>query len=103
MAVDIRKNSPTFGKWVGYELSEENKLMMWIPAGFAHGFVTLQDDTEFLYKTTNEYAPECDRGIKFDDPAIGINWPSNMEFILSAKDKLQPLLKDAETNFEYGK
>ena len=71
VAVDIRRGSPTFGKWVGYELSAENKCMLWIPAGFAHGFVTLEDNTEFLYKTTGEYAPECDRGIKYDDPEIG--------------------------------
>jgi dTDP-4-dehydrorhamnose 3,5-epimerase len=75
--------------------------MLWIPAGFAHGFVTLADDTEFLYKTTGEYAPECDRGIKYDDPAIGIEWPALGELLLSDKDKKQPLLKDAEINFNY--
>lgn len=101
VAVDIRHGSPTFGKWVGYELSEENKQMLWIPAGFAHGFVTLVDNTEFLYKTTGEYAPECDRGIKFDDPEIGIEWPKLDDLLLSEKDKKQPLLKDAEINFTY--
>lgn len=101
VAVDIRSGSPTFGKWFGCELSAENKYMLWIPAGFAHGFVTLADDTEFLYKTTGEYAPECDRGIKYDDPAIGIEWPQLGELLLSDKDKKQPLLKDAEINFNY--
>lgn len=101
VAVDIRHGSPTFGKWVGFELSAENKQMLWIPAGFAHGFVTLEDGTEFLYKTTGEYAPECDRGIKYDDPAIGINWPQIGELLLSDKDKKQPLLKDADINFVY--
>ena len=101
VAVDIRSGSPTFGKWFGCELSAENKYMLWIPAGFAHGFVTLADDTEFLYKTTGEYAPECDRGIKYDDPAIGIKWPQLGELLLSDKDKKQPLLKDAEINFNY--
>ena len=101
VAVDIRHGSPSFGKWVGYELSEENKHMLWIPAGFAHGFVTLEDDTEFLYKTTGEYAPECDRGIKFDDPEIGIKWPKLANLLLSEKDQKQPLLRDAEINFIY--
>lgn len=101
VAVDIRRGSPTFGKWVGYELNAENKSMLWIPAGFAHGFVTLADDTEFLYKTTSEYAPECDRGIKYDDPAIGIEWPSLDKLLLSDKDQKQPLLNNAEINFTY--
>lgn len=101
VAVDIRKGSPTFGKWVGYELSEENKQMLWIPAGFAHGFVTLEDNTEFLYKTTGEYAPECDRGIRFDDPEIGIVWPKLDSLLLSDKDQKQPCLQDAEINFIY--
>lgn len=101
VAVDIRCGSPTFGKWVGYELSAENKQMLWIPAGFAHGFVTLADNTEFLYKTTGEYAPECDRGIKYDDPAIGIKWPQLDDLLLSDKDQKQPLLQDAEINFVY--
>lgn len=76
--------------------------MLWIPEGFAHGFVTLEDNTEFLYKTTNEYAPECDRGIKYDDPQIGIVWPKLDKLILSAKDQQQPCLNDADINFEYG-
>lgn len=101
VAVDIRHGSPTFGRWVGYELSAENKCMLWIPAGFAHGFVTLEDNTEFLYKTTGEYAPECDRGIKYDDHAIGIKWPQLDGLLLSDKDQKQPSLCDAEINFVY--
>lgn len=103
VAVDIRRGSPTFGKWVGYELSATNKQMLWIPPGFAHGFITLEDNTQFLYKTTNDYAPEYDRGIKYDDPAIGIVWPDVGELLLSEKDQAQPLLKDAEINFIFGK
>lgn len=102
VAVDIRKGSPTYGKWVGYELSVRNKQMLWVPPGFAHGFVTLEDNTQFLYKTTNDYAPEYDRGVRYDDPEVGIVWPVAGEFILSAKDQQQPLLKDAEINFTYG-
>lgn len=102
VAVDIRRGSPTFGKWAGYELSAENKQMLWIPAGFAHGFMTLEDDTEILYKTTAEYAPECDRGIRFNDPGIGIKWPEVNFLLLSEKDQKQPLLQDAEINFVYG-
>jgi dTDP-4-dehydrorhamnose 3,5-epimerase len=75
VAVDIRKSSPTFGQWYGCELSAENKRQMWIPAGFAHGFVTLSDGAEFLYKTTDYWAPEHERAILWNDPAIGIDWP----------------------------
>jgi dTDP-4-dehydrorhamnose 3,5-epimerase len=103
VAVDIRRGSPTFGKWVSYELSAENKYILWIPAGFAHGFITLENNTEFLYKTTAEYAPELDRGIKYDDPAIGIKWPDIGTLSLSEKDQKQPSLKDAEINFIYNK
>jgi dTDP-4-dehydrorhamnose 3,5-epimerase len=101
VAVDIRRGSPTFGQWVGYELTEENHHMLWIPAGFAHGFMTLASDNHIIYKTTAEYAPACDRGIKFDDPAIGIEWPTLNNVILSTKDQQQPLLQDAEINFTY--
>ena len=98
VAVDIRKNSPTFKKWVAVELSEENKYMLYIPPGFAHGFLTLSEEAEVLYKTTNEYAPELDRGIIWNDPEININWPIEIvkEPILSNKDKNLPFLKDAE-------
>ena len=96
VAVDIRKSSPTFGQWVGVLLSAENKRQLWIPEGFAHGFLTLSDDVEFVYKTTNYYAPESDRGIRWNDPQIGIDWRLNGEPTLSPKDQRQPLLADAE-------
>lgn len=101
VAVDIRQGSPSFGKWVGAELTEDNKNMFYIPAGFAHGFLVLSDTAEIIYKTTEEYAPECDRGIKWDDPDIGINWNLSGEPIVSQKDANQPSLKDAEINFVY--
>ena len=97
VAVDIRKNSPTFGKWVGYELSEENKYMLWIPEGFAHGFLTLEDNTEIFYKVSNsEYSPEHDAGIIWNDEDINIKWPiENIEnLILSEKDKKLPKLRE---------
>ena len=94
VAVDIRKNSPTFGKWIGEKLSAENKKMIFIPEGFAHGFVVLSDKAEVLYKVTNEYSKEHDRGIAWNDPDININWGIDFEPILSEKDKQQPLLKD---------
>lgn len=75
VAVDIREGSPTFGQWVGVELSADNRRQMWIPEGFAHGFLALQDDTHFLYKTTDVYARDCERSIHWQDPAIGIDWP----------------------------
>ena len=76
VAVDIRRDSPTFGKWVGAELSEENRAQLWIPEGFAHGFVALRDGTEFLYKTTNTYDPACEGGFRWDDPMLKIDWPT---------------------------
>jgi len=97
VAVDIREGSPTFGEYVAVELSEENKKQLFVPRGFAHGFVVLEDDTIFAYKVDNYYSPECDRGIAFDDPSIGIDWGLPKEELkLSEKDKKQPLLKDAE-------
>ena len=103
VAVDIRHNSPTFGKWDGFELSEDNKQMLYVPAGFAHGFLTLSDTAELLYKTTDEYSHTHDRGILYNDPDIGIIWPKLQgNLLLSEKDKKQPLLKDAEINFVYG-
>ena len=96
VAVDIRKNSPTFGKWVGEKLTEENKHMLYIPAGFAHGFVVLSNEAEILYKASNEYSKEHDRGISWNDPDINIKWNINFEPILSEKDKKQPRLKDIE-------
>lgn len=87
VALDLRKSSPTFGRWVGARLSAENKQQLWIPEGFAHGFVTLTDSAEFLYKTTDFYAPECERCIAWDDPAIAIDWQYQGEFLLSGKDR----------------
>jgi dTDP-4-dehydrorhamnose 3,5-epimerase len=95
VAVDIRRSSFTFGKWVGEILSAENKRQMWIPPGFAHGFVTLSDAAEFLYKTTDTYAPELERCIRWDDPAIGIDWHFPGEPTLSGKDVNAGLLSDA--------
>lgn len=86
VAVDIRQGSPTFGEWVGVELSADNHRMLWIPAGFAHGFVALQDDTHFLYKTTAYYSKADERCIRYDDPRIGITWPTNLDLKLSDKD-----------------
>ncbi|WFU01721.1 dTDP-4-dehydrorhamnose 3,5-epimerase [Rhizobium sp. CB3171] len=97
VAVDIRRSSPTFGQWVGVLLSEENKRQLWIPEGFAHGFLTLSDRVEFLYKTTDYYAPESDRGIRWDDPTLAIDWKTAIDDLtLSGKDQRQPLLADAE-------
>ncbi|GAO34665.1 dTDP-4-dehydrorhamnose 3,5-epimerase [Sulfuricella sp. T08] len=96
VAVDIRKSSPTFGKWVGIRLSAENKRMMWVPPGFAHGFLGLSDYAEFLYKTTDYYAPEFERCIAWNDPDLAIDWPLDAEPQLSAKDKAGIALKDAE-------
>ena len=100
VAVDIRKGSPTFGKWVSAELSEDNKKMLWIPPGFAHGFLSLEDNTNVLYKSTNEYDKESERGILWNDPVVGIKWPINNP-LLSDKDKKSPLLKEADINFNY--
>jgi len=96
VAVDIRKDSKTFGKWVGEILSEDNKKMLYIPAGFAHGFVVLSEEAELLYKASNEYSPENDRGIFWADKDININWGIDFEPIVSEKDLKQPLLKDIE-------
>ncbi|CAM5359930.1 dTDP-4-dehydrorhamnose 3,5-epimerase [Sphingobium scionense] len=93
VAVDIRRSSPTFGKWVGVELSATNKRMFWVPPGFAHGFVSLEDDTDFLYKCTGRYDPSAEHSLLWNDPAIGIEWPLNgLTPQLSGKDQQgQPL------------
>ena len=96
VAVDIRRNSPTFGQWEGDYLSAENKKQLWVPAGFAHGFVVLSEYAEFLYKTTDYYAPEYERCIAWDDPAINIEWPIDGEPELSNKDKQGVSLANAE-------
>ena len=103
VAVDIRKNSPTFGKHIVVELSSENKKQLFVPKGFAHGFVVLENDTVFAYKVDNYYSPENDRGIAYNDENLGIDWQvPHAELNLSAKDKVQPLLKDTKELFEYG-
>jgi len=103
VAVDIRKNSPTFGKYVAVELSGENKKQLLIPRGFAHGFVVLEDDTVFAYKVDNYYSPQCDRGIAFDDENLNIDWILNHnELNLSAKDTKQPKLNETNDLFEFG-
>ncbi len=96
VAVDLRRNSPTFGKWTGTTLSAENKRMMWVPEGFAHGFLVLSESADFLYKTTDYYAPEHERCLVWNDPAIGIQWPLSGDPVLAAKDIAGKRLGDAE-------
>jgi len=100
VAVDIRKGSPTYKKWVSVELSEENKKQLFIPKGFAHGFATLTDNVEIQYKVDEYYSPENDRSIRFDDPEINVDWGIENP-ILSEKDMKAPLLKDSDSNFVY--
>ena len=97
VAVDIRKSSPTFGQHVLVELSSENKRQIWVPEGFAHGFLVTSESAEFLYKTTDFWAPAFERSILWNDPEIGIAWPAGMTPALSAKDQVGSLLRDAET------
>jgi len=97
VAVDLRKDSNSFGKWFGIELSEENKKMVYIPEGFGHAFLTMEDDTEFLYKATNFYCPEYDAGILYNDSDIAIHWPDiGCDLILSERDRVLPSLKEAK-------
>ena len=96
VAVDIRKSSPTFGKWVSCELSETNQRQFWVPAGFAHGFVVVSESSDFLYKTTDYYAPAHERCIAWNDTSIGINWPKDITPLLSAKDQQGIGLLEAE-------
>jgi len=98
VAVDLRKDSPTYKEWISVELTAENKKQLFIPKGFAHGFLTLTDDVEFQYKVDNYYNKEADRSVRFDDPEIGVNWV-NDEPILSEKDKSAPYLKDTDVCF----
>jgi len=100
VAVDIRRGSPTYGKWVGEKLSSENKRMLYIPPGFAHGFCVLSAEAEVVYKVTEEYAPEHEAGIIWNDPDIGISWPIANP-IISEKDAALPCLKEAENRFIY--
>ena len=96
VAVDIRKSSPNFGQWVGVNLSAENSRQLWVPPGFAHGFVVLSEQAEFLYKTTDYWAPEHERCLAWNDPEIGIDWPISEAPLLSAKDQLGKSLSEAE-------
>jgi dTDP-4-dehydrorhamnose 3,5-epimerase len=97
VAVDLRRASPTFGKWVGAVLSAENKRQLWIPEGFAHGFLALSDSAEVLYKATDYYAQQHERCIRWDDPALAIAWPCRQAPLLSARDRNGASLEDAET------
>jgi dTDP-4-dehydrorhamnose 3,5-epimerase len=96
VAVDLRKSSKSFGQWVGVHLSAENRKQLWVPEGFAHGFVALSETAEFLYKTTDYYAPEHERSLLWNEPAIGINWPISGDPTLAAKDAAAKLLRDSE-------
>ncbi|OGW19692.1 MAG: dTDP-4-dehydrorhamnose 3,5-epimerase [Nitrospirae bacterium GWC2_57_13] len=100
VAVDIRRGSPFFGKWAGVELTDENGLLLYVPPGFAHGFLVLSDRAEVLYKCTQEYSPDHERGIIWNDPEIGIQW-QNSAPMLSPKDKELPFLREADMNFSY--
>ncbi|TGL98131.1 dTDP-4-dehydrorhamnose 3,5-epimerase [Leptospira barantonii] len=104
VVIDIRVGSPNFGKWISVELSEENKNIFWVPPGFAHGFITLEDKTDFLYKVTSEYNPKNEVGIRWDDPALEIPWKTwlpNADFIVSQRDSETPFLKDFKSPFVY--
>lgn len=102
VAVDIRRGSPTFGRWVSEELSFENGKQLLIPAGFLHGFVSRQPDTEIIYKCSDYYSPECDGAIRFDDPDIGIDWGVSEDVaVLSDKDRAAPFFRDFDTPFTY--
>jgi len=96
VAVDIRRDSSTFGQWIGEFLSEYNKKQLWIPPGFAHGFLSMRDDTELLYKTTNFYSKTHERSIVWNDPKINISWPKNSTIFLSIKDKMGSMLQSAD-------
>ena len=103
VAVDIRVGSPSYGRHVAVELSAANWLQLWVPPGFAHGYITLVDDCEVIYRVTDYYAPECDMGIAWDDPALGIDWRlSASEVILSDRDRRHPRLADAAPTFRFG-
>lgn len=102
VAVDVRKGSPTYRRWVSAELSAENGAQLFVPAGYAHGFVTLEPDCEVIYKVSDFYAPECDSGIRFDDPDVGISWPFLAdELVLSPKDRALPLLSEFDSPFVF--
>ena len=101
VAVDIRRGSPRFGMWCSLIVSAERWNQILVPKGFAHGFLTLEDNTEVIYKTSDYYAPDYDRAIRYDDPTLGIDWPLHGDPILSAKDQAAPVLRDIDTGFTY--
>jgi dTDP-4-dehydrorhamnose 3,5-epimerase len=100
VAVDLRRGSPTFGRWLGRELTAENRLALWVPVGFAHGFLALRDETLVHYKCSGVHAPQAERAVHFADPAIGIKWPFGPTLV-SPKDAAAPLLAEAEHAFEF--
>lgn len=102
VTVDIRKGSPTYGEWFGIELSAENNKQLLVPKGFAHGFMTLTDDVEVQYKVDELYSPENERGIIWNDPEVGVEWPMDINPVLSIKDGKSPFLENAENNFVFG-
>lgn len=102
VVVDIRRGSQTYGQWLGYKLSAENGHQLYVPIGFAHGFVTLEPDSEIVYKCSDYYAPETEGSLRWEDPDIGIEWPLQGNPILSEKDAIAPLLKDFESPFVFG-
>lgn len=101
VAVDLRRGSPSYGQWAGVELSAENGLMLYIPVGFGHGFVTREDDTEIVYKCSDYYAPDCDGGLRWNDPTIGIDWGIEAAQGISEKDAKAPLLADFDSPFQW--
>lgn len=101
VAVDIRRGSPTFGRWVGVDLTAENGRQLLVPKGFLHGFVTRAENAEVQYKCSDVYAPDCDAGVRWNDPGIGIDWGLTEDPVLSGKDQVQPFLKDIESPFVY--
>lgn len=102
VAVDIRKGSPNFGHWEGYKLSAENGHQLYVPVGFAHGFLTLEPDSEIVYKCTNYYAPHAEGSLRWDDPTVGIEWPLVGKPIINTRDAAAPLLNEFETPFTFG-
>jgi dTDP-4-dehydrorhamnose 3,5-epimerase len=102
VAVDIRRGSPSYGRWVGAELSDQNHRLLFVPEGFAHGFVVLSEEADVMYKVSREYSPEHERGILWNDPALGIEWPIQSP-VLSPRDASLPRLAEADNNFEYAR
>ncbi len=102
VAVDIRRGSPTYGQWEGYQLTADNGHQLYVPIGFAHGFVTMEPNSEIVYKCSDYYAPETEGAVLWNDPKIGIEWPTNTDPILSDKDAAAPLLADLESPFIFG-